>query len=115
MKQKESVVTKTAGIVKTTKAALSPKQLREHAEQSIADVAIARAAHRRKARSSAQAIAGLIPHGTDLPTDLSTRHNAYTGDLPLACRSGRVRASLDDHSQTCYILSVHDAFMIVCE
>jgi hypothetical protein len=64
------------GIVKMTIPALSPKQLREHGEQSIADVAIARAAHRRKARSSAQALAGLIPHGTDLPTDLSARHNA---------------------------------------
>jgi hypothetical protein len=83
MKQKQSVVTKTAGIVKTTIPARSPKQLWEHAAQSIADVAIARAAHHRKARSSAQALlalAGLLPHGTVLPTDLSARHNGYTWD-----------------------------------
>jgi prevent-host-death family protein len=86
---RELLKDETAGSVKTTIAALSARQLRAQAEQSIADVAIARAAHRRKARSSAQALAGLISHGTDLPTDLSARHNAYTGDLPLACRSGR--------------------------
>jgi hypothetical protein len=83
MKQKESAVAKTAGIVKTTKAALSAKQLRAQVERSIADEALIRAANNKKRRGSAQALlslAGIIPKESGLPVDLSARHNEYTWD-----------------------------------
>jgi hypothetical protein len=81
MQQKESLVAKTAGVVKTVKAALSAKQLRTQAEQSIAEDALLRAANNKKRSGSAQALlslAGLIPKESGLPVDLLKRHNEYT-------------------------------------
>jgi hypothetical protein len=83
MKQKESVVATTAGIVKTPIPALSARQLRAQAEQSIADEALLRASNNKKRSGSAQALlslARLIPKESGLPMDLSIRHNEYTWD-----------------------------------